>query len=474
MGDRAIQNLVKFALEPEWEAKFEPNSYGFRPGRSTHDAIGAIFNHLKSKDKWVLDADIKQCFDLINHDALMRKVNSFPTINRQLKAWLKSGVFENGLFTDTEFGTPQGGVISPLLANIALHGMENFLIKEIPPIKENSRSSPVLIRYADDFVIMHSDYKVVDRSYKLIDLWLEDMGLELNRKKTSITHSLKTPIPPTPDDGLGLRPKFSNKSGFNFLGFHIRQYEKSDNKSARGRHGNILGFKTIIKPSKEAIKEHYRELCDVIDQHKASTQEVLIHRLNPIILGWANYYKGVVSKHEFHKLDWILHRKLREWAKNRHPKMTVGKIIDLYWHTVGTNNWCFSVWKNGELHLSLIQHSKIKIERHVKVRGTESRFNGNDIYWCQRRQKSPIVKPRMQNLLKKQYGKCAHCKKLFKEGDVMEIDHIKPKSLGGKDVLYNLQLLHRDCHDIKTAKDGSYKAKTKATLVNPPIKRPKQ
>jgi RNA-directed DNA polymerase len=128
MHDRATQTLAKLALEPEWEAHFEPNSYGFRPGRSAHDAIEAIFSSIKQSQKWVLDADISKCFDKINHEELLNKINTFPTMHRLIKAWLKSGVMDDGQFFETNSGTPQGGVISPLLANIALHGMEQLVI----------------------------------------------------------------------------------------------------------------------------------------------------------------------------------------------------------------------------------------------------------------------------------------------------------------------------------------------------------
>ncbi|MHC5927949.1 reverse transcriptase/maturase family protein [Nostoc sp.] len=166
MYDRALQAVVKAALEPEWEAIFEPNSYGFRPGRSCHDAIKQIKNCIQGKAKYVLDADIAKCFDRINHEALLQKLNILGKVRQQIKAWLKSGVIDKGAFTATFEGTPQGGVISPLLANIALHGLENHLIKyaeTLPGRKRENRDNLGFIRYADDFVVLHKDKGVVQK-----------------------------------------------------------------------------------------------------------------------------------------------------------------------------------------------------------------------------------------------------------------------------------------------------------------------
>ncbi|MDB9360677.1 reverse transcriptase domain-containing protein, partial [Nodularia spumigena CS-588/02] len=190
MKDRALQALLKLALEPEWEARFEPNSYGFRPGRSCHDAIEAIFKATVQKSKYVLDADIAKCFDRINHKALLRKLNTFPTIRRQVRAWLKAEVMDEKQLFPTSEGTPQGGVISPLLANIALHGMEERINKTFPDMSQTMREtwyhkkgtkfrSPQVIRYADDFVVLHENITVVQRCTEIISEWLKDMGLEL-------------------------------------------------------------------------------------------------------------------------------------------------------------------------------------------------------------------------------------------------------------------------------------------------------
>jgi RNA-directed DNA polymerase len=226
MEDRALQSLVKLALEPEWEARFEPNSYGFRPGRSCQDAIGAIFNCIRYKNKYVLDADIAKCFDKIDHEALLRKLNTSPTIRRQVRAWLKAGVMDGKQLFPTSEGTPQGGVISPLLANIALHGMEERIKREFPKRDTSIKGKRItynaaqLIRYADDFVILHEDLTVVQRCRDIISEWLKDMGLELKPSKTRLVHTL------IQVDG--------QSPGFNFLGSR-----QENNLLWLHKHGNV-------------------------------------------------------------------------------------------------------------------------------------------------------------------------------------------------------------------------------------------
>jgi RNA-directed DNA polymerase len=212
MYERALQALVKLALEPEWEARFEPNSYGFRPGRSTHDAIEAIFTAIKQKSKFVLDADIAKCFDKINHEKLLAKLQTYPKLRRQIKAWLKSGVMDGKTLFPTNEGTPQGGVISPLLSNIALHGMEERVKQYAETLKggkRDNRKALSLIRYADDFVILHERLEVILDCQKIINDWLAEIGLELKPSKTKISHTLNN---------------VEGNVGFDFLGFTIRQY----------------------------------------------------------------------------------------------------------------------------------------------------------------------------------------------------------------------------------------------------------
>ncbi|WP_050780039.1 group II intron reverse transcriptase/maturase [Crocosphaera chwakensis] len=430
--DRATQALVKLAIEPEWEARFEENSYGFRPGRSCHDAIEAIFNGIRYKSKYVLDADISKCFDRINHEKLLEKVNTFPKIRRQLRAWLKAGILDNGKTIFPNEGTPQGGICSPLLANIALHGMENR-IKEYAATwkgckKENLKSIS-LIRYADDFVILHKNHTIVKDCQNILINWLAGLGLELNEEKTNIIHTL--------DDG------------FDFLGFNIRQHRVGKHQSGKDPHKRILGFKTIIKPSNEKVKSHYDKLRSIVNNHKAVPQQALVTKLSIVIRGWTNYYKTCCSKETFSKLDHLLTLKLLRWAKRRHSKKSKKWVKNKYWHTVGLNNWRFGTNKEHILNL----HSETPIVRHTKVKGTASIYDGNSIYWASRMGKNPLIKSSLARLLKKQKGICKHCKLPFKPGDMIEIDHITPIKAGGDKYKDNRQVLHKHCHDIKTKDD---------------------
>ena len=431
MEDRASQALAKMALEPEWEARFEANSYGFRPGRGCHDAIEAIFDEIRYKEKYVLDADIQGCFDHIDQTALLGKLKTYSGMRKLVKGWLKAGVLEGCTFTPSEEGTPQGGVISPLLANIALDGME----REVRAAYA-AHQKPGVVRYADDFVILHPTLEGVEKARKLVEEWLAPIGLKLNPKKTSITHTLA---------------KYDGNVGFDFLGFNVRQYPVGKNQSGKNTHGKPLGFKTLIKPSKGAIKQHNQEVRELVREHQDAPQEALIGKLNPVITGWANYHRTGVAKAEFSRCDSQLYGKLRAWARRRHPNKTPGWIAGKYWAVDKGEGWTF---KAQEGHV-LKKHAATPIVRHVKVRGIASPYDGNLTYWAQRLKNHPMLKSRKGKLLKLQHGKCAYCGLTFREGDVMETDHMIPETLGGDDSMKNLQLMHRHCHDQKTAIDGS-------------------
>ncbi len=436
MYDRALQALVKLGMEPEWEARFEPNSYGFRPGRSTHDAIAAIFDSIKLKPKFVLDADISKCFDRINHDALLRKVGQSP-YRRLIKQWLKAGVFDNKQFSNTVEGTPQGGVISPLLANIALHGMEECLNKFAETLrgrKRNNKHALSLIRYADDFVILHEDIKVVLQAKTVIQEWLSQLGLELKPEKTKIAHTLEE--------------YEGNQPGFDFLGFTIRQWKVNSTKK---------GFKTLIKPSSKSVKTHYRKLAGICDQNKTAPTKALIAKLNPVIRGWANYFSNVVSKEVYKKIDDLLWKRLQRWTSRRHPNKSAKWVKTKYFPKVSkTRNWEF----NNDGYI-LNRHSDVPIERHIKVKGNKSPYDGDWTYWSSRIGKYPGVRKEVTTLLKRQKNKCAFCGLTFSPSDLMEVDHIKPRSEGGDNTYKNKQLLHRHCHDKKTVTDKKTYSKFK-------------
>ncbi|NEO17794.1 group II intron reverse transcriptase/maturase, partial [Moorena sp. SIO3F7] len=429
--DRALQGLTKQVLEPEWEARFEPNSYGFRPGRSCHDAIEAIFTGIARKPKWVLDADISKCFDKINHEKLLTKLNTYPSMRRLIKGWLKAGVMDEGTFSPTIEGTPQGGIISPLLANIALHGMEeriNKYAEMLPGRKARNKQALNFVRYADDFIIMHKSKEVVEECQRIIEIWLNDIGLELKPSKTKLVHTTE---------------------GYDFLGFNIRQYPVGKNHSKQG-------FKTLIKPSKKRVKEHWEQLSKVIDKYRAAPQEALIRRLRPIIKGWCNYNRSVVSKETFKGLDNKLWNKLQRWGYRRHPNKSRTWVNKKYWGTKvekpknpwdapKKDNWVFMTKEDNYLP----KYAKTKIVRHVKVKETRSPFDGDLTYWNNRMAKHPEMTSQKGKLLKRQKGKCSHCGLTFKEGDLMETHHIIPRAQGGNDQLRNLELLHLHCHDEK-------------------------
>ncbi len=446
MLDRAKQKLIELALDPEWEARFEPNSYGFRKGRSCHDAIKAVRESLKHTPKWVLDADIAKCFDRINHSALLNKLNTTPSIRRQINAWLKSGVMDGMKYFDTQEGTPQGGVISPLLANIALHGIENR-IKQAFPNKNIYRNGKYvgrqkearLIRYADDFVLLHDNLAVIKQAQKIVSEWLDSMGLELKPEKTRITHTL--------EGGL------EYATGFNFLGFHVQQFKVGKHqirtKDKLNRFG--YGFSTVITPSREKVQTHLDKIREKILVGKSKTlpQVKLIDDLNQIIRGWASYYRTVNSKKTFAVLNHLVYLKLWRWAYRRHPKKNKTWIADRYWDIEG-KGWIFTDKKTGA---RLIRHSDIKLmspgcpdgKEYVKVKGDRSPYDGEIAYWAARIGFHPELPQKKALLMKQQRQRCTHCGLFITDIYGMEVHH---KDGNRKNNQWsNLELLHLVCHD---------------------------
>ena len=454
MYDRAMQAVVKAALEPEWEALFEPNSYGFRPGRSAHDAVKQIKTSIQAKAKFVLDADIAKCFDCIDHEALLNKLNMKGKVRQQIKAWLKSGVIDQRAFTATSEGTPQGGVISPLLANVALHGMEEMLKEFAKTIDlqdnrgrqqgwQNKVQSLSIIRYADDFVVLHDNKAVVQRCRELISEWLSVVGLELKPEKTRLTHTLN---PEWSEDG---------KAGFDFLGHHIQQFPVGKYRSNTNAYGKILGFNTLITPSKKAIQAHLEEIGRLITKHRSSPQSALIKDFNPVIRGWTSFYTNSDAQTvgELARQDHLTYLKLRRWAKSRCGNSKDG--AEKYWTSIGGNNWVFATREGKANPFRLLKHSEFSCSStdYVKVKGDKSPYDGDLVYWSSRMGKHPEMPNRKAYLLKRQKGKCTHCGLTFREWDVIEDDHVIPRALGGKDEWKNRQLLHRHCHDEKTKLD---------------------
>lgn len=419
MLDRAYQALVKLALEPEWEAVFEANSYGFRPGRSCHDAIEAIFNNTCRQPKFVLDADIEKCFDRINHEALLAKVNSIKSIMGLLRGWLKAGVVEEGAFFESEAGTPQGGVISPLLANIALHGLETHL-KALYP-------TATVVRYADDFVALDAKARNIVDLQVAAEAWLSPMGLRLKPSKTRIAHTLD---------------KYNQEeAGFDFLGFTVRQQwvGKYQTHTYRGKPG----YKTLIRPSLKGEARHLEKMKSDIRDYIAKSQGWLIMSLNPQITGWANYYRTVVAKRTFARVDKHLDHQLTIWSRRRHPQRSYSWCRNRYWQYVKRS----SRFSDGRQRLRA--HVDTHIRRHTKVQGTRSPFDGDWLYWATRLGKDPTKPDYFTVLLKIQQGRCKFCDALFTAEDIIELHHKNRDRLDN--TKRNLELLHGHCHDQRHA-----------------------
>ena len=442
MRDRAKQALMKMGLEPEWEARFEPNSYGFRPGRSCHDAIEAIFGSIKNKEAFVLDADIAGCFDNIDHDALLDRLGNTPTVRKIVRGWLKAGVVDMDVFQSSESGTPQGGVISPLLANVALHGLENDTraalredLFEYQKRKHGKASRTLsgrtlsVIRYADDFVVLHESEEIVLKAKDFIEQWLKGIGLELKPSKTRIAHTLN--------------PRQDELPGFDFLGFTVRQFPSKETK---------LGRKLLIKPSKESVKRHNRSIRDALRAMRGAPQDAVIRKLNPIVKGWSRYYCSAVSRKAFEWLGDQTHGKLWRWACFRHSHKGERWIKRKYFRAHGGDLWRFMTHDG----LFLMRHGDHAIKRHVKVQGTKSPYDGDWAYWGKRLARYPMLSPRTARLLKQQDGQCSHCKKQFKWDDLPEVHHQDGNHRNNAGA--NLRLLHLHCHDDVHGKGSACQA----------------
>jgi RNA-directed DNA polymerase len=379
--DRCHQARVRNALEPEWEARFEPRSYGFRPGRGCQDAIAAIYNVCKgpwSARTWVLDADLAAAFDRIDHGHLLAATGPFPA-RGLISGWLKAGVFEAGKgFAPTEEGTPQGGVISPCLLNIALHGLEEAAgVRYVTSGKlagDTRAGSPVLIRYADDMVALCHSQQQAEQVKARLAQWLAPRGLAFNEDKTRIV-----PL----------------SEGFDFLGFNVRRYNNR---------------KLLIKPSQAAIRRLRERLAADMRTLRGGNAMAVIATLNPVIRGWAAYYRGVVSSKVFRTLDdymWILTYK---WATWRHANKSKHWIVDRYFgkfNKFRNDRWVFGDRDSGAC---LVKFSWTAIERHVPVKGSASPDDpALAAYWANRRRVRLPLDNYTLRLLTRQAGCCPLC-----------------------------------------------------------------
>ena len=452
MYDRALQALFVMALEPEFEATFEKNSYGFRPGRSQIDAMKQIQLCLQQADRFVLDADISKCFDKINHEKLLVLIGHKGKVRSQIQAWLESGNIFEGIFESSDAGTPQGGVISPLLSNIALDGIEKRIgywaenqrlfrpNGKLVDNKKDRRKSIIFVRYADDFVVMNHNLDVIKKCKEIIGDFLAERGLALSDAKTKIVHT---------------RISFEkNEPGFEFLGFKIKHFDTKKH-SAKNNQGRNIGFRLLIFPSKSSRSKHFEKIDRILRQNKTAKQSQIVRKLNPIIIGWTNYFRfsHLLTTKIGGSMEQILFNKLKYWGKRK--LNSANKLVNAYdkfWHKInGRRQFAFKD-RDGE-YVSISLYRKVakgvSLVKYVKVKKDVSVYNGDLKYWS-RRAITPDLKTKTKDkLLKRQNYKCFICGKTFLPFDTIETDHITPIAKGGSHKITNLQLLHAVCHDRK-------------------------
>ena len=352
MLDRAMQTLWKLALEPVAETRADRNSYGFRPARSTADAIAYCFCALARKDcaQWILEGDIRGCFDNISHEWLLSNI---PMDKVVLRRWLQAGYIEMDTLFATEAGTPQGGVISPVLATMTLDGLEEAVLSRVAPTERTRRPFKVhVVRYADDFAVTGVSRELLTtRVRPAVTQFLAVRGLELSEEKTRITHIDR---------------------GFDFLGQNVRKY----------------AGKLLIKPAKKSVKSLLATVREVVRENASSTQANLVRLLNPIIRGWANYHRHVVSKARFAWVDHQVWYVLWKWAVRRHPMKPADWVKRKYFHVRGYRHWVFAtkVIVNGRArHCEIFAAFTVPIVRHVKIQSGANPFDPTwDDYFARR------------------------------------------------------------------------------------------
>jgi RNA-directed DNA polymerase len=422
--DRCLQAMVKNALEPEWEARFEGSSYGFRPGRSPHDAIGKIYNLARPnmRKKIAVDADIKGAFDNICQDFILKAIGDVPG-RALIEQWLQAGYLEDGRYHDTPTGTPQGGVISPLLLNIALHGMEAAL-----GVTHDTRGKIIgkraVVRYADDFVVFcETEEDALDVRDRVLPAWLAERGLSLSEEKTRIVHL---------------------SEGFDFLGFNVRHYPCPQTSRS--------GYKLRITPSKKAVLGKVGEIRDIwLALHGHSVKAVL-WKLNPIIRGWADYYRKSVASKTFGKLDkWMFHRQVR-FARHTHPEKSWKWMCKRYWGKLNDkrdDNWVFGDKQSGKY---LLKFGWFKIVRHELVRGASSPDDPElrDYWWERQKVNANHLSAGDIDMANDQGWVCRLCGMDLINGEELHRHHTIPRARGGSDARRNRELVHLFCHQQET------------------------
>jgi RNA-directed DNA polymerase len=423
MKDRAMQALHLLALDPVVETKADKNSYGFRQQRSCADAMVQCFTALKSANtQWILEGDIKSCFDRISHNWLLAHV---PMDRVILQKWLKSGYMDKHVLYETTDGTPQGGIISPALANCALDGLERLLREKFPKrlIRHSREKFPCvnLIRYADDFVITGKSKELLEEDVKpLVEQFLRERGLELSPTKTVITHVEK---------------------GFDFLGQNVRRYPNG---------------KLLITPSKKNVKTFLDRIRTIIKAARAMSAAKLIDRLNPIIRGWANYHRHEVSKRTFRCVDHYIFSSLWQWARRRHPQKSLHWVKQKYFTRREHRDWSFfgdTCDDAGQpIKVWLYRAYSTPIKRHVKVKSEANPYDPVDETYFEKREENHLRetfrgKATLRFLWYEQGGLCALCRTRITRSTRWRVHYCAPLVMGGSKGAGNCVLLHPECYD---------------------------
>ena len=437
LRDRIHQEILRIALEPIVEYHSHDNSFGFRPKRSCQDAIAHLFIKLsrQGNPRYVIEGDIKGCFDNISHSHITKTLQTWcvpSQVVNLINSMLKAGIFHNGEVYDNETGTPQGGVISPLLANVALTALDDFIGANYSWKGRGDtehRSVNPLIRYADDFIIVcKTKSSAVEIKQSIKEFLDKNIGLTLSEEKTRITHVYK---------------------GFNFLGFTLCKYKRYKNKPCKAPQDYVL----LIKPQKEKAQNVLHECRKVISNNKTATQNALIQLLNPKIVGWANYYRYVVSSQIFGKIDYILWHSLLDWTQRRHPQKNNAWIIRKYYTRRSKGRARYFSAKETDTRLREMRRVLSK-KRFVKIKCGMRVYNADHTeYWNKReyvKSYNRLFVRRIREMFEKQNGICPYCQSQITESNVVnseaDVHHMLPRTFGGTDSQSNLRLLHKECH----------------------------
>jgi RNA-directed DNA polymerase len=414
MHDRAMQALYLLALDPIAETLGDPNSYGCRRERSPADAMEQCFNVLARQHapQWILEGDIRACFDEFSHAWLGAHI---PMERAVLQKWLKAGFMDKHVLSPTEAGVPQGGICSPVIANLALDGLETVVKAYASlPTQRAQRAKVNLVRFADDFIITGSSYELLEQEIKpWVEQFLRERGLELSPEKTRITHI---------------------EDGFDFLGQHVRK----------------SGGKLLIKPARKNVKAFLGKIRKIVKANKQATTANLIAQLNPVIRGWTNYHRHVASKVTFYHVDTAIFTMLWSWAKRRHSTKSKGWVAKKYFRTRHGRRWIF-LGKQADHELELFRAGDVPIQRHVKIRGAANPYDPQGEVYFEERLRVKMThdlkgQRQLLSLWRQQDGLCPLCHQKITRLTGWHNHHTIWRTYGGSDTADNRVLLHPNCH----------------------------